>query len=256
MNMITRRNGLVLAGALSLLGTLSLPAKGEALPQIDVSIGSLSLTPGGSGYLDVTIASDPGTLESPRPQALLDNFSVEFNITSNNNTNHLSFINPQTDPQLAVSSYVFYNNSLFSPGPLATIGSVNTTNDTYYGGDAALTSDVLVPYSNSGNQLLVRLQVTAVTDVPPVVGDTFTVGLNSGGQPPFTVFNDPSIPPIDPSAPPSINFTSNPGTVTMVAAVPGPAGGVAILSLLPLVGIVVWRQCRRRRAAQAQTAAA
>ena len=107
---------------MSLVVGIALPLRAESEPQIDVTIGNLELQQGGSGYLlDVIISSDPGTESSPLPQAVLDNFSAEFNITNNNpnSSTQLAFIGSPTDPsypadpQLSDPRYVFYNNSLF-----------------------------------------------------------------------------------------------------------------------------------------------
>ena len=97
--------------------------------------------------------------------------------------------------------------------------------------------------------LLVTLGLTTLTGTSsPVAGDTFTVSLNSG---PGSAFN--AIDPTTGLGTLPIAFTPASGKVTIVPAavvVPEPVGAVAILSLLPLAGIAVWQQRRRRKSGE------
>ena len=211
----------------SLLGAtvLSLPAHGESI--LSISIGNLDLLPGGSGYVDVMIRSDTGTDS-------LDMFGVEFRITSGSTM--LEFVDPAPDPQLTDTSYLFDGDSAAGTVPPAgSISSVVNTNDTYIGGDGTLSgSGVTVPTTDT---LLARLQVTAATSAPPVVGDTFTISLISGGN---TFFYDPSFG--------DITFDSTPGTVTIT---PEPGEAVMLLGLALMLGIAAIFRKRTRAAAGA-----
>jgi hypothetical protein len=196
-----------------------------------VDIGSTTIT-GPTGSVNVTISSNQPSGDS------LQNFNFEFLITPAGATaSQLAFLSPQNDSEFSNPAYVFatdsfkidYNNA--NPGAPLTMGnlySTNYTNDTFIGGD----------FTNSGNNvtvtesgaLLVTLDFTRLTEVPPSVGDTFFVSLVN--DPNFTYFQDANGD--------SISYQSNSGTITIGgAAVPEPPS-LALL-LVALGGIAARR---------------
>lgn len=194
-----------------------------------VSVGNLELSPGSSGFLDVTIESDGS---DP-----LQRFDFQFLIEPDGNFNRLEFVDPQPDPQLGNSDYVFFGDSFkttgippFLPGPLD-VGTVSQTvvpNDTFTGNDfTASSGDVTL----TGPKLLARLEVTADTVVVPDVGDRFTVSLVEVAS----SFKD--------AADNEIAFSSTSGTVSVV---PEPSSmallGIGAMSLLGYG----WRRRHRR----------
>jgi hypothetical protein len=181
-----------------------------------VSIGSTTITPGGTGSIDVTVESDAALGD------LLSLFSFEFRISTGGPT-QLDFSNPQGDSQLGELGYVFAGDSLAAAFP--PVGSVSGSiapNDTFIGGDATFSgSDVSVLATA---RLLVRLDFTAATVLPPVAGDSFVVELIAGQT---TAFQDSEF--FD------VAYEATTGTVTIV---PEPSGAVMVLCGLAFVVIL------------------
>ena len=188
------------AALLILLSTLI--ASETARADLLISIGSTSITPGGTGSVDVTIES-----EAPLGD-LLSLFSFEFRVNTGGPT-QLDFSNPQGDSQLSDADYVFSGDSLAAAFP--PVGAVSGTiapNDTFIGGDATFSgSDVTVLGTP---QLLVRLDFTAATVLPPALNDSFAVELIASQS---TAFQDSEF--LD------VAYEATMGTVTIVPEPPG-----------------------------------
>ena len=112
-----------------------------------------------------------------------------------------------------------------APLSMGNLFSTNYTNDTFVGGD----------FTNSGNDvtvlpsgaILVTLDFTRATAIPPSVGDKFLVTM--GTDPNFNYFQD--------AAGDSIPFSSNTGVITIgAAAVPEPSS--LVLMLISVGGLV------------------
>jgi len=149
-----------------------------------VSVGNTVIQEGGTGYVDVTIESD-APLGDP-----LAMFGFEFRIETAGAT-RLDFVTSQSDWQLTSSDYVFAGDSLADLfPPVGTVATTIVPDDTYVGGDGTESGDELLV--GSLNRLLVRLEVTAQTALPPVLGDTFTIRLVDGPNTFFldSAFND------------------------------------------------------------------
>jgi hypothetical protein len=208
---------------LSLIALVS-GAVSRARADLVITIGDLTLAPGGAGTIDVTITSDATPVDT------LDSFGFEFRITGTGPT-RLEFTATQPDPfALTNPDYVFLGSSSDQQNGL-TLGSVSTTtvpNDTYIGGDQTGVGGSAV--SIVGTKLIAQLSVTTVTSLPPMAGDSFTITLVPGINTDFS------------SGGSSIGFTSRPGTV-LVSAVPEPRS----IHLLCLGGLVLATTIPRRR---------
>ena len=194
----------------------------------DLHRAAHSIAAGGTGSVNVMIS---GAGES------LNVTGFQFLITPNSpTTTQLAFVNPQADSELSNPNYVFAGHSAdFNlPLPVGNVTSTNFTNDTFTGGDnydpttgsATVTSSVL----------LVTLDLTTRTGMSPSVGDSFSIALLPNN---FTLFLDPSLN--------SIAYTSTPGTVTIIKAVPEPASMAILGSGCLLLGGFRRLSSRRRR---------
>jgi len=201
-----------------------LPARADFI----VSVSDVTLSPGTTGFVDVTISSDQPAGD------LLSTFGFEFRITTTGAT-RLEFFSPQPDPQLSDPGYVFFGNSFAATNALP-IGNVLTTlvpNDTFSGGDSESNfADVNI----TSSKLLARLLITTMTTLPPAVSDTFQVSL----EPTNTFFFDSNFN--------AISFSTIPGTVAIqqpATIVPEPTSGNAWLVMLSLLTAVYFRSMRR-----------
>ncbi len=208
-------------------------AAAQARAGLIVDIGSTTIT-GTTGSVDVTISSN---LTGGDP---LQVFNLQFFVApAPGTTSQLAFLSPQNDSEFSNPAYVFATDSFkidynaANPGAPLSMGNLyttNYTNDTFIGGD----------FTNSGNDvtvlpsgaLLVTLDFTRATAVPPSVGDTFLVTM--GTDPNFNYFQD--------AAGDSIPFTSNTGVITIgAAAVPEPSS--LALIFIALGGFVAATRC-------------
>lgn len=199
---------------------------GLAQAEIVVHIGDLSLTPGETGFVDVTITGAGENLQA---------FGFEFQIApiATSGGGVLQFVNPQSETYLDDASYVFKDDSddriLGFP-----VGVVDGSGEVFTGGDG---SNTAADHGITGSTLLTRLQVTSNLVPQPVVGDAFQIALVSTGS----SFYGPDVT--------SLFFTaSGTGTVTLsgpAALTPEPKDWVALLSGgMTLLGLL-W--IRRRR---------
>ena len=199
-----------------------------------VSIGDLTLAPGGVGTTDVTVSSSDGTPVN------LDSFGFNFQITNVSGQGRLEFTPAQTDP-FSNSNYVFYLNSGDNTPPEQTaLGTVldhsNVPNDTYIGSD--FTNDG----SNAnftGSMLLAHLTFTAATTLPPVLGSTFQVSL----IPDINTFFQ-----YDSSTNPTTDSFTVAGGLVSIASVPEPSSLLlAMIGGVPVLFAVARKRRPRRR---------
>jgi hypothetical protein len=203
----------ILFGLMAAVGLAS-----EASAALIVEVGSISLPAGGTGFVDVRISStdDAGG-------DLVSIFQLELLIESISNPRRLEFVDPQPTDYISDLDYIFEGDSSFN----SIVSSQVQPNDALSVGDFG-TNDVTIPFGST--LLLARLQVTASTSLPPEVGDTFSITLQTANG---NTFFDSSV------STPSISLLT-PGTVTITDAahaVPEPAslaivaiGGIALLA--------------------------
>ena len=164
---------------------------------IIVNVGSLTLAPGGTGFVNVSITGDGG------PTDLFNLFQLELNIAPLGNPRRLEFIDPQSTAYVSDADYIFLANSggpFIDPPP-----PPNPIITLLVGDFAADGSDVLVGTTS----LLARLAVTTNTALPSMEGDEFVISIVSGAN---TYF--------DSTTANNISFTFNSGTVTITSPPP------------------------------------
>lgn len=237
--------------AFALFAALAVPlSAAKADPTFNIQIGSTSLNPGGSGYIDVMITADT-------PDATLDLYSYAFSflIEPVGQTHTLSFSNPQGRDYLSnpLLNYVFlgssaaFGNDGFPPtnpfgdlyaGPIK--NPVSGPYDGYRGGDLSSTSDNIALTSGTA-YLLVRLDITATLGSLPEPGDVFNISLVAAD----TLFQNFTLDADNGFVFHDIAFGSNVGQVTINSlSVPEPATITLIAIGLPFGGVFL----RRRKA--------
>jgi hypothetical protein len=187
-----------------------------------VSIEDATLAPNSRTFVDVSISSDGAGAD------VVSATGFEFHISTAGAT-QLEFVTPQASDYLSEPAYLFVGDSLANSFP--PVGSVSTTivpNDTYIGGDST-NSGGNIALSNQGH-LLVRLEITSATALPPTPGDVFSIELVSGLS---TFFADSTLQ--------NIAFTSTQGRLIVV---PEPAAHVLAL----FCAFVTMIRASRRRA--------
>jgi len=210
--------------AIILLGLTASGARAE----LAISVGSSTVAPDGIGTVDITITPNHGHT--------LSDFGLELQITPVGATSFLQFTSSQPDPY-GNSNYVFYNQSLKQlldlpfwsvpsspPSPLVSIT----------GGDSSSLGYVFIPKGST--EYLATVQFEAAPGA--TVGDKFTISLvNDPGQ---TYFDNKNGQPL--------YYTSTPGTVMVVSAVPEPSSSTVVL-LSGLSGLLwcYWRGRRHRQ---------
>jgi hypothetical protein len=196
-----------------------------------IGVGSTTLSPGGTGSVDVTIGSTTGA-------DILDIFGVEYRISTLGAT-QVRFVSPQSGGYLTDANYIFFGDSTSALAPPGSaISTVTYTSDTYVGGDGTVSmAGVTVPLVPT-SKLLTRLELTAATGAfTPSDGDVFTIDLIPV---PNTFFFDPGFNPV--------LFTATPGAVTILgpgSAVPEPS--TLVMSVLGVMSIGVFRVAKRRK---------
>ncbi len=149
----------------------------------------------------------------------------------------LAFVNPQPNAYTTQANYLFFSDSL---GPAGGTSTSTTPNDRYGDSDSTLDGGLTLYASPLTSQrLLVRLQVTTMTGLPPSVGDSFDITFN---QAPAFSF----ITPVDIGSPLAFDFASSKlvGRVNVVSAVPEPS----CFALCSLLGLTCVGYRSRRRA--------
>ncbi|MBI2826981.1 MAG: hypothetical protein HYX69_20080 [Planctomycetia bacterium] len=195
---------------------------GKASAALLLTIGNAAILPGGTGFVDVTVASD-----NPSGDKVAFT-SFEFRITSAGAT-RLEFINPQTDSGTGLSNYIFFGNSVATLfPPLGNVSTKSAPSDTLIGGDSTNNgADVTI----AGPTLMARLDLSAATALPPANGDHFTIQLVPSLD---TGFLDSQLNPV--------RYSPEGASGTVTIGVPEPASwalSLLALATLPLV--------RRRR---------
>jgi hypothetical protein len=155
----------IVTGVLSGLCVASVPALSQAA--LIITVEDATVVEGGTASVNVRIRSDGNDV--------LQAFGFEFRIASGGAT-WLEFVNPQPDDQLSVPAYVFFGDSEkeVTGIPVGTV-SGGAPLDTFIGSD--ITKDLSDMPVIAIRDLLVRLEVTANTTLPPSDGDLFTVSL-------------------------------------------------------------------------------
>jgi len=216
-------------GMLTTLGAwLALACSAEAA--LVITIGTIHLDPGASGYLDVTIQSDNAIPGDP-----LQAYGFEYRITRLYGTGRLEFVDPQPTGFLTDSQYVFFGNSFDYVNTLP-VGGVSQTDqpaDTFIGGDSTNDGENVTVTTTS--KLLTRLQVTSAAGLPTQPDDVYQVALISGGS---TFFQDKDSN--------DILYSSTSGRVYIT---PEPGSLVAVVSGGVVLACLGWRRARRKKAA-------
>jgi hypothetical protein len=196
----------------------------SASADVIVSVGNLNLMPGGTGFVDVTVSGNSDLLQS---------FGLEFRIRTSDAT-ELDFADPQPYDYLTDSGYVLFGNSFASANPpVGNVCDTDVPRDTFIGGDMTMNApNVKV----TDTKLLVRLQVTTDTLLPPEVGNSFTISLEPSSS---TYFSD--------SALNSIAYTATAGTVSIVPE-PGTMTLLFVSAGFLMLGRLLQRQSGKFRA--------
>jgi len=215
-----------LAFAIILLGLTAARARAD----LTITVGSdLTLAPGGTGTIDITLTTD-------HPHTLMD-FGLELQITPVLQgmppmpPSALLQFSPGADqptPPFGASSYVFAGQSSDADGPSPFWSDpflTNYQNDTILGGDAADPSKGpgYVPLSTTSTYLLATVQFF---DPGGNTGDTFMIQLVPGGNTYFDNKNGDEL-----------NYTPTVGTVMIASAVPEPSS-LTIVALSGLSGLL------------------
>jgi hypothetical protein len=193
-----------------------------------ISIGSGLLTQGGTSSIDVTI-------ESTSALDRLTDYIIGFALTTANGR-EIWFVDPQPESHLADPNYVFASGSLSKTGPPS--GNVSSSRLEFVTSDV---SDEPQGVSGPFSRLLARLDLTALTSLPPQAGDVFTINL---------VEADTAFGYLDPDTfdYTELNYTWSPGQVTVTQAVPEPSS--LLLTAAAAGAAVVVRRRRRRQLAR------
>lgn len=144
---------------------------------LTIDIDSKSITAGSSGIVDVYVSSDAPD-GSPD---LLNQYGLQFLITTSGGS-RLEF-DPVNQPQAFLISlpYLFYPQSFDADSgtDVNSVAQTSVPNDTLNATDSTIVDTYELSLS-SGPKLLARLQVTSLTALPPIGGDTFTISLVPG----------------------------------------------------------------------------
>lgn len=200
----------------------------SAWADLVITIEDADIQPGQTATVNVWISGSDDALSF---------FGYEFAITPKGSTaSSLQFVDPQPEATfVTTTNYVLYGDSWAAQSSPYLVGAATTTttpNDTFLGGDS--TNSLTNMTVGGTNRLLLQMQVTANTSLPPVSGDSFEISLQPTSS---TFFEDASGTPVP--------FTAVTATIH---AVPEPATVVSMVSAgLALCGLVWFR--RRRRAA-------
>lgn len=199
-----------------------------------VNIGSTTLTPGGSGTVDVTISGVDQ----------LQSFNLNF--TSTSLWSGLVSFTPPAGPELFTDSanYVFKDDSavwknlssFFGAPDGNPVGSAINGGDSTYGGDNV---------SPLGRTLVATLYLTASPSA--MAGQVAEITLDSSSS--FTYLDGESN-PVD------YVYTSSGGTVTIGAAVPEPSSIGLFFGILGVGSVVTRYRARRRHKSCPSTAEA
>lgn len=226
--------------AIALLGLEAVSAQASLV----ISVGSTSISQGGTGSIDVYLSS---TASSSAPDQFND-YAFMLEIMPNT-VGNLAFSSSQSFAYLDIPNYIFHGNSadyvagLTSPPPIGGFPETSVyANDSFLGFDNAQNFSPVSLSTNSGQVLLATLSLNALQTS---AGESFTIALVptsgsgsmlSGAASYFNVvdsnFNELS----------AVPFASTSGTVNIIAsAVPEPASVVS-----GLIGALLLVACRRR----------
>jgi hypothetical protein len=231
------RQGVAIGCLVLVLAGLAAPARANFV----ISIGSASIPQGGTATIDVLLTS---TADSASPD-LLNNYGFTLQITGPNEL--LTFTSPPITGFESNSQYVFLGDS---SGPNPAVSTTVYGGDTYASQDSTASGNPVQLSSTDTPKLLavVSLDAAGITNV----GDTYTVSLvpptgngSIAGNPPtfFDVFDFNTGGETS-----AVPFTSTPGTLTIVAAIPEPASLVSALAgVAVLAGVQGLRRLRHSK---------
>ena len=225
-----------LAFAIILLGLTATRARAD----LNIALSDVTLAPGGTGTMDITVTSNNSDT--------LSAFGLELLITPvGNPTSLLQFTTAQLDPY-GNPNYVFAGESLGSDlgvpfwGPPSASGT-HYPYDTISGGDSddgSTLGYVTVP-PNAGGAYSYLATVQFQAPQGATLGDTFNISLVS--NPLFTYFDDRNGNPL------TINSITG-GTVTITSVVPEPSS-LTVVALSGLSGLL-WCCWRGRKQGQSK----
>ncbi len=223
------------------LAFFAAPARADLV----LSIGTTTITPGGTGEIDVYLTSN-ASAASPD---LINNYGFQLQITNDGTDGtQLAFSTSQNFGYVSNTSlnpaYVFLGDSTAAQSVPPFIGGPPTQtmypNDTFTGADSTFSGNP-VSLSAGTTYLLAVLSVTASTPAPPMAGDSFTISLlpqvgdGSANTNPFTYFDNFNFNTGTETS--ATQFTSTSGGVNVIAAaVPEPASIVSGLTTLLVMG--------------------
>ncbi|MDB5349625.1 MAG: hypothetical protein JWN86_872 [Planctomycetota bacterium] len=201
---------------------------------------------GSTAFVDVFISSNADVLSPDK----INNFQFDFLITTSGPT-RLEFTAMPPTTYLDDPSYLFHLDSTagLTSSPVGTASQTDVPNDTFIGADSTFSFNSVNLSSVNSPKLLARLQVTAITSLPPALNDTFTISLVASSGNGSSLGNASSYFDVVNASQDELSavpFTSTPGTVT-ITAVPEPA--TLLLVLGGGVPLLVWRRYRRPMAA-------
>jgi hypothetical protein len=205
-----------------LAALLSIAAAQTVRADLSVSVGTLNLQQGGSGFVDVTVSGNADPVNA---------FGFEFAIQPLGQTQSwLQFANLQPMDYLTDPRYLLADDSFDDAGGLA-VGSVIedvVPQDAFVGGDFSADG---ADRSITSSKLLARLLVTANTRLPPSAGDRFSIALLPTGS---SYFSN--------AAGNRVAFSSSAGAVT-ITPVPEPG----TLCLLVVGALATWARRKLRQ---------
>ncbi len=217
--------------ALILLGVSTTHAWGD-LTDLTLTLGSTTVTAGGTGTIDINIVTNDSSM--------LSAFNIELLITpTHGTTSFLEFTTAQPDPT-SNSNYVFSGGVSFAGNNMVPVffppTGTNYPNDTITGGDLydpAPGSVLLSPAVGDPRSYLATVEFQAAPGA--TVGDAFQI----------SVVTDPGQTYFDDAAGNPLSYSSDIGLVTVGPSVPEPSS----LTLMAVSGLggLLWRWRRGRR---------
>jgi len=221
------------AFAIILLGLSATRARAD----LNIALSDVTLAPGGTGTMDITVTSNSSVT--------LSLFSLTLQITQMPGTTSFLTFTGGVDPPYSNSNYVFSNQSFnsdfgqpFWAPPFTTV----YTNDSISGGDSADPTVGPGYVTITGTLLLATVQFQALGTNP---GDQFQISLVPPTYDPSNVSTQ-----FDDQNGALLNYTSTGGTVTITSVVPEPSS-LTVVALSGLSGLL-WCCWRGRKQGQSK----
>ena len=238
-----------LTASLSFLGA---PARGDLV----ISIENTSIASRGTATVDVLLRSTAGMTTPDQ----INGYGFQLQIVNNGTDNtQLAFAGTQDFGYISNAGhnppYLFLGDSFDAYPPATPVGGPPTEivypGDTFTGSDSTDSGNP-VSLASGSTYLLASLTLTALTDAPPNIGDSFTISLVPGaGSGSIFAGTSTFFDNVDYSSGDELSatsFTSTSGTVTVVA-VSEPATIVSgLIGIMIIRGIhlsALWLGCKR-----------